>query len=154
LAALANMSSQFSDLHPYVSQRLVSLFETLAKKHSRLATDVAALKRSKTKPPSDSESEMEQDLCVLEDVLRMVLEILNSCLTHQLASNPNLIYTLLYKKEAFEVFKSHPAFQDVVCNIDLVFYLGVWKSSSFTLEIISGDYVFCLQIATAATRLW
>lgn len=36
LAALANMSGQFRSLHPYVSQRLVSLFETLARKHSRL----------------------------------------------------------------------------------------------------------------------
>jgi hypothetical protein len=40
LAALANMSSQFRSLHPYVSQRLVSLFETLAKKHSRLADQI------------------------------------------------------------------------------------------------------------------
>merc|ERR1740131_154373 len=36
LAALANMSSQFRNLHPYVAQRIVSLFETLARKHSRL----------------------------------------------------------------------------------------------------------------------
>lgn len=36
LAALANMSGQFRSLHPYVSQRLVSLFETLAKKYMRL----------------------------------------------------------------------------------------------------------------------
>lgn len=36
LAALANMSGQFRSLHPYVAQRLVSLFETLAKKHLRL----------------------------------------------------------------------------------------------------------------------
>lgn len=36
LAALANMSSQFRSLHPYVCQRLVSLFETLAKRHARL----------------------------------------------------------------------------------------------------------------------
>merc|ERR1712214_232833 len=36
LAALANMSSQFKNLHPYVCQRIVSLFETLARKHSRL----------------------------------------------------------------------------------------------------------------------
>lgn len=36
LAALANMSGQFRALHPYVAQRLVSLFETLAKKHARL----------------------------------------------------------------------------------------------------------------------
>lgn len=36
LAALANMSGQFRSLHPYVSQRLVSLFETLAKKYIKL----------------------------------------------------------------------------------------------------------------------
>lgn len=30
------MSSQFRSLHPYVCQRLVSLFETLAKRHARL----------------------------------------------------------------------------------------------------------------------
>lgn len=38
LAALANMSAHFRNLHPYVSQRLVSLFETLAKKYNRLVT--------------------------------------------------------------------------------------------------------------------
>lgn len=37
LAALANMSGQFRFLHPYVSQRLVGLFETLAKKQHRLS---------------------------------------------------------------------------------------------------------------------
>lgn len=40
LAALANMSGQFRSLHPYVSQRLVSLFETLAKKFIRLETQL------------------------------------------------------------------------------------------------------------------
>lgn len=40
LAALANMSGQFRSLHPYVAQRLVSLFETLAKKHARLEQQV------------------------------------------------------------------------------------------------------------------
>lgn len=43
LAALANMSSQFRSLHPYVSQRLVSLFEILAKKHARLDADMKQL---------------------------------------------------------------------------------------------------------------
>ncbi|XP_015606666.1 dymeclin-like [Cephus cinctus] len=36
LAALANMSSQFRGLHPYVSQRLLSLLETMAKKYLKL----------------------------------------------------------------------------------------------------------------------
>lgn len=61
-----------------------------------------------------------QDLTILEEVLRMVLEIINSCLTHRLAHNPNLIYTLLYKKDIFQPFRMHSAFQDIVQNIDSV----------------------------------
>ncbi|XP_069703683.1 dymeclin isoform X2 [Periplaneta americana] len=110
LAALANMSGQFRALHPYVSQRLVSLFETLARKHARLAEQLR----------QRDDADLAQDLGVLEEVLRMVLEILNSCLSRQLAHNPNLVYTLLYKKHVFEPFRAHPAFQDIVHNIDAV----------------------------------
>ena len=46
LACLANMSSQFRYLHQYVSQRLVSLFETLAKKHVRLQAQLESVKQS------------------------------------------------------------------------------------------------------------
>lgn len=62
----------------------------------------------------------EQNLSVLEEVLRMVLEIFNSCLSNQLVHNPNLIYTLLYKKHIFEPFRDNVAFQDIIQNIDLV----------------------------------
>ncbi|EDW01777.1 dymeclin [Drosophila grimshawi] len=121
LAALANMSGHFRALHPYVAQRLVSLFETLARKHTRLDAQL--------KEPADSAvfvnvsttpEDMMQDLTVLEEVLRMVLEILNSCLTNQLVYCPNLVYTLLYKRSVFEGFRSHHAFQDVIQNIDMV----------------------------------
>lgn len=123
LAALANMSGQFRSLHPYVAQRLVSLFETLARKHSRLDNqlkqpsnneDVVAVDVSSSSLPDD------MDLSVLEEVLRMVLEILNSCLSHQLVYCPNLVYTLLYKRNVFENFRSNPAFQDIIQNIDMV----------------------------------
>ena len=36
------MSSQFRNLHQYVCQRIVSLFETLAKRHSRLQESLQA----------------------------------------------------------------------------------------------------------------
>jgi len=126
LAALANMSGQFRNLHPYVSQRLISLFETLAKKHSRLSN---MLKDSSSPPQNGGDvninlvntiDETTQDLSVLEEVLRMVLEILNSCLANQLVHCPNLVYTLLYKKHVFEAFRRHPAFQDIIQNIDMV----------------------------------
>nr|XP_045601429.1 dymeclin-like isoform X3 [Procambarus clarkii] len=60
------------------------------------------------------------DVSVLEEVLRMVLEILNSVLTHQLAHNHNLVYTLLYKRHLFHPFSTHPNFQDVTQNIETV----------------------------------
>lgn len=125
LAALANMSGQFRSLHPYVAQRLVSLFETLAKKHARLdqqlkqpvnGTPIVELTDSSMALSDD----MLQDLSVVEEVLRMVLEILNSCLSNQLVYCPNLVYTLLYKRHVFETFRSHPAFQDIIQNIDMV----------------------------------
>uniref|UniRef100_A0A182PQ33 Dymeclin n=1 Tax=Anopheles epiroticus TaxID=199890 RepID=A0A182PQ33_9DIPT len=124
LAALANMSGQFQSLHPYVAQRLVSLFETLAKKHARLDQQ---LKHPNGEPDISipigcglTSEDMLQDLSVLEEVLRMVLEILNSCLSHQLIYCPNLVYTLLYKRNVFEAFRSHSAFQDIIQNIDMV----------------------------------
>lgn len=121
LAALANMSGQFRALHPYVAQRLISLFETLARKHTRLDAQLKepvnnAVSVNVTTTPED----MLQDLTVLEEVLRMVLEILNSCLSNQLVYCPNLVYTLLYKRSVFESFRSHHAFQDIIQNIDMV----------------------------------
>lgn len=165
LAALANMSSQFRSLHPYVSQRLVSLFEILAKKHARLdadmkqlmngevpagsvAVNVSALAGTPNGDPTNTaavQSMVLEDLSVLSEgmwhisnrdnprklnrfahfsasisVLRMVLEILNSCISHQLVYCPNLVYTLLYKRQVFEAFRSHPSFQDIIQNIDMV----------------------------------
>ncbi|KAG5324995.1 DYM protein, partial [Pseudoatta argentina] len=155
LAALANMSAQFTSLHPYVSQRLLSLFETLAKKHARLEARILELTQSTTLPSNNSavldttvdtinvhtksgkanastvstvtNEDLIQDLTILEEVLRMVLEIINSCLTHRLANNPNLIYTLLYKKDVFQPFRTHSAFQDIVQNIDSVINFFSYK---------------------------
>lgn len=152
LAALANMSSQFRSLHPYVSQRLVSLFETLAKKHSRLAeqiqqqdsgvsTPVTVVHVEDTEQPSD----LVQDLGVLEEVLRMVLEIINSCLSHQLAHNPNLVYTLLYKKHVFEPFRTHPAFQDIVQNIDAVILYFSNRLDQVQKDLSVGEVLTTIQ---------
>lgn len=123
LAALANMSAQFRDLHPYVSQRLVSLFETLAKRYQKLSMKLLNGKSEATEyaiTVSQDGDDMEQDITVLEEVLRMVLEIFNSCLSSQLVNNPNLVYTLLYNKHIFEPFKDNVAFQDIIQNIDII----------------------------------
>ncbi|XP_050521535.1 dymeclin isoform X2 [Daktulosphaira vitifoliae] len=98
-AALANMSSQFNQLHPYVCQRMISLYEVLSKTFLRCPN---------------------QDMSAIEEALRIVLEVINSCLCNQLIHNPNLVYALLYQRKVFEPLKSHEAFHDVIQNIDMV----------------------------------
>ena len=88
----------------------MSLFETLARKHSRLVDGLQGVDDSGD-DGFDEVSEAVQDAAVLEEVLRMVLEIINSCIVNQTQHNPNLIYTILYKKEMFEVAAKNPAFQ-------------------------------------------
>ena len=51
LAALANMSSEFRQLHPYVCQRLVSLFELLARRHGRQLEVLRAAAAADDGPP-------------------------------------------------------------------------------------------------------
>ncbi len=57
---------------------------------------------------------------MIEEVIRMMLEIINSCLCNSLHHNPNLVYALLYKRELFEQFRTHPSFQDIMQNLDTV----------------------------------
>uniref|UniRef100_A0A8B9HT93 Dymeclin n=1 Tax=Astyanax mexicanus TaxID=7994 RepID=A0A8B9HT93_ASTMX len=88
LAALANMSAQFRCLHQYAAQRIISVLSY----HQKVL---------------ESQN-------VIEEVIRMLLEIINSCLSNSLHHNPNLVYALLYKRELFEQFRSHPSFQDII----------------------------------------
>ncbi len=128
LAALANMSSQFQNLHTYVSQRIVSLFNLLARKHSKTLDLIQQQSKQQQQEAStttntsndDVLNDYVQDLAIIEDVMRMVLEIINSCLTHTLRHNINLIYTLLYNRDIFDNYRTHPSFQDILQNIDTV----------------------------------
>ncbi|XP_050397262.1 dymeclin [Patella vulgata] len=130
LAALANMSSQFINLHPFVAQKIVSLFSQLCKKQSRLIDQISELATSakqienktqeNTEDKEDESALLLQDMNVLEEVIRMVLEIINSCLASSLHHNPNLIYTLLYQRDQFTLYRTHPTFQDIIQNIETV----------------------------------
>uniref|UniRef100_A0A4W4E4L4 Dymeclin n=1 Tax=Electrophorus electricus TaxID=8005 RepID=A0A4W4E4L4_ELEEL len=117
LAALANMSAQFRCLHQYAAQRIIrwcSLFtQPCHVNFLQVLTHSLALPL----PPSLCQA---QDLSVIEEVIRMLLEIINSCLCNSLHHNPNLVYALLYKRELFEQFRTHPCFQDIMQNLDTV----------------------------------
>ncbi|CAG9573708.1 unnamed protein product [Danaus chrysippus] len=106
LAAIANMSCEFRNLHPYVSQRLISLFETLTKRRTRLCSEIEGdsigLPHHISVCDVEKTEEIIEHIAVLDEVLRMLLEIINSCLTHQLVNNLNLVYALLHKKQLFQ----------------------------------------------------
>lgn len=158
LAALANMSSQFRDLHPYVCQRLVSLFETLAKRYQRFKAEVEIQLQDANSVQvqiADGQEvpDAEQYMYVLEEVLRMVLEIFNSALTHQLHNNPNLVYTLLYKKDVFKQFKTNPAFSDIVHNIEIIIeYFSDLLSSKMQHQEVDAHIV--LNVICQGARHW
>lgn len=120
LAALANMSAQFRSLHQYAAQRIISLFSLLSKKHNKVLEQATQSLRGPLNSSDVPLPDYAQDLSVIEEVIRMMLEIINSCLTNSLHHNPNLVYALLYKRDLFEQFRSHPSFQDIMQNIDLV----------------------------------
>lgn len=121
LATLANMSSHFHALHPYVTQRIVSLYALLSKKHAKVMEHI---KQAESNPQDSTHgarhSDYLSDLAILEEVIRMVLEIINSCVTNTLHHNPNLVYTLLHRRELFAQFRTHPTFHDIIQNIDTV----------------------------------
>ncbi len=154
LAALANMSSQFQNLHTYVSQRIVSLFNLLARKHSKTLDLIQQQSKQQQQQQQASTTNTSnddllndyvQDLAIIEDVMRMVLEIINSCLTHTLRHNINLIYTLLYNRDIFDNYRTHPSFQDVLQNIDTVSSKSYPTSISWIM-IVSfylGYCIFC-----------
>lgn len=56
----------------------------------------------------------------MEEGIRNVLEIINACLCNNLRYNPNLIYSILYKRDLFEMYHNHPMFNDLVWNIYMV----------------------------------
>ena len=60
------------------------------------------------------------DTTVVEEIIRMFLEILNSCITTRLKENPNLVYALLHEKEVIENLQTHHKFQDIMFNINVV----------------------------------
>nr|XP_044998769.1 dymeclin isoform X2 [Jaculus jaculus] len=149
LAALANMSAQFRSLHQYAAQRIISLFSLLSKKHNKVLEQATLSLRGSLNSSDTPVPDYAQDLSVIEEVIRMMLEIINSCLTNSLHHNPNLVYALLYKRELFEQFRMHPSFQDVMQNIDLVitFFIsrlqqdGAELSVERVLEIIKQGVV-------------
>ncbi|CEF60402.1 Dymeclin [Strongyloides ratti] len=120
LAALANISSNFKNLDPYVCHKLTSLLILMMKKHVRLIQNIRNIEDEvgeKAGDDCDNSSIYHYDIIALEEGIRTILEMINSCLCNNLRSNPHLIYYMLYRREIFDSFRDHPMFQDLSDNV-------------------------------------
>lgn len=144
LAALANMSSHFKRLHPYAAQRIFTMISMLTSKLMKLyvrnkemqlaaqnqlpitSQEEISNKTSKQQQENGDAVAINMDpTCVLnvevvEEIARMLLEIVNSCLTgaSTLRNNANLVYALLQSRTTFEKLKEFGRFQDVLQNVE------------------------------------
>ncbi|XP_064387359.1 dymeclin-like isoform X2 [Halichondria panicea] len=153
LAALANMSSHFHSLHLDAARKIVNLFKLLAKKHQRISERLSSDPSTPTTPTTPDtpslDSDCTTDRVILEEVLQMVLEIINSCLTHNLHNNPHLIYSLLYQREIFEPYRSHPSLMDLVQNMETVVSFFSSKLEQSGPSPYSSEYVLSTIEQTA-----
>lgn len=134
LAILANMSNTMSDMHAYVAQRLVSFFELLARRYTKLVEKQSG------------------DVSVYEDLLALLLEIINSTLTHRLKHNSQLVYALLQKREIFAPFQLHERLADLVQNLEQVINFFHARVSEANLKAPSSNEV--LRLIEQASRTW
>ncbi|KAI8645737.1 Dyggve-Melchior-Clausen syndrome protein-domain-containing protein [Parasitella parasitica] len=134
LAILSNMSNTMSDMHAYVAQRIISLFEILARRYSKLIEKHSV------------------DVAVYEDLLVLLLEIMSTTLTHRLKHNSQLVYALLQKREIFTPFQKHPRLSDLVQNLEQVIVYFNTRVSEANLKAPSSNEV--LSLIEQASRTW
>lgn len=79
-----------------------------------------------------SMDDAKQDISLIEEVIRMILEVINNSLARKLKSNSDLIYTLLYKRRVFNnLLSSHQSFYNTVINVERILTFFYNKIESF-----------------------
>lgn len=68
-----------------------------------------------------SMDDTKSDISLIEEVIRMILEVIYNSLATHISGNTNLIYTLLYKRNVFtSLLSSHQSFYTMVINIERI----------------------------------
>ncbi|WOK97109.1 dymeclin [Canna indica] len=156
LAILANMAPHVHRLSAFASQRLVSLFDMLSRKYTKLAE----LKNDKViKVEMDQidgvsvADDMSPEIHIYTDFLRIVLEILNAILTYALPRNPEVVYAILHRQEVFQPFKSHPRFNELLENLYTVLD---FFNSRMDMQKLEGEWSVdkVLQVIIINSRSW
>lgn len=79
-----------------------------------------------------SMDDTKQDISLIEEVIRMILEVINNGLARKLKSNSDLIYTLLYKRRVVNnLLSSHQSFYNTVINVERILTFFYNKIESF-----------------------
>ncbi|KAF9997959.1 hypothetical protein BGZ80_010555 [Entomortierella chlamydospora] len=143
LAILANMSCSLQDIHPYVSQRLVTLFDIVARRYQKIVTKQMQV---------DENIDKNSDVIIYGDMVTLVLEIINSILTHKLKANPQLVYSLLHKQEMFAYFRNDPKFKDLIRNIEQAVNYFQQKVSEANIKAPTPEEV--AHVIQLASRTW
>lgn len=156
LATLANMAPHVHRLSSYASQRLVSLFDMLSRKYTKLA-EIRDNNMHLAKGNSVDESGLSDDtsteMHIYTDFLRLVLEILNAILTYALPRNPEVVYAIMHRQEVFQPFKNHPRFTELLENIYTVLD---FFNSRMDAQTVDGEWSVekVLQIIIVNCRSW
>ena len=102
-AILANIASKIQNLHNIPSQKIINVFEGISKRYSQIQSPVGEKK--------------ECNVLLLEGILHIILALVNSILAKNLTLNSQLVYNLIYRKEVFLKFRTHPEFCMLTENI-------------------------------------
>jgi hypothetical protein len=156
LGTLVNMAPHVNRLSAYASQRLVSLFDMLSRKYTKLAELKNEKAHSNNGELNDGDSFSEDtsaELHIYTDFLRIVLEILNSILTYNLPQNPEVVYAIMHRQEVFKPFKNHPRFTELLQNIYSVLD---FFNSRMESQKIGGEWSVekVLEVITVNCRSW
>ncbi|XP_059650584.1 uncharacterized protein LOC132296390 isoform X2 [Cornus florida] len=155
LATLANMAPHVHRLSAYASQRLVSLFDMLSRKYTKLAdlkNNEMHISNGESREDSLPE-DMSAELHIYTDFLRIVLEILNAILTYALPRNPEVVYAIMHRQEVFQPFKNHPRFNELLENI---FTVLDYFNSRMDAQRMDGEWSVekVLQVIIINCRTW
>lgn len=94
-----------------------------------------------------SMDENSQDMSMICEVIKMLLEVINNILVVRLKENPDLIYTLLYKREVFSsLLSSHSSFYNLVINVERVLTYAYNQIDAFGRPLTVGEIKTLIDI--------
>ncbi|EGG16206.1 putative dymeclin [Cavenderia fasciculata] len=144
LAILANLSSNITHIHPYVSSRLVKLLEVLCKKFMKLKKmplpnilESHGLFQQSSNPNNTSmisnismsdisildgiyhspDQPVSDELQTHTDFIYIILQIINNTLTYRPSQNPQLIYSLLHQHDYLPGLTNDETLSEITTNI-------------------------------------